>query len=93
MTDAEADKAILAAKEDCWAFGKTTLDDMIDAVQFCAYHFECEQRVRLLAGSRVAPDMVYMQHVVRLDDVAKLLMAMRDRPRDVARRLERAKSP
>lgn len=92
MTEADADRAILDAKEDCWAFGKTSLEDMIDVTRFAASYFEGEQRARLIAGSIDTPSLLYMQYVVRMDDLGRLLEAMRDRPAEVARRLTRSRS-
>lgn len=93
MTHDDADKVISAAKEECMAFGKPTVEQMLDAARHSAHHFECAQTLRLIRDLTRWPDMCAMQHVVNLDSLGQFLDAVQMRPQEVARRLNAQRRP
>lgn len=89
---AQADKAIEAARAEV-AMSKPTLVEMIAAVADEAYCIECSQRALLIAGLRAEPHAPAIRRIVVLDAIHSLLGAMRTRPRDVIRWIERGAGP
>ena len=66
-----------------------SMDEMIDAIADEASRTESSQRALLIAGMRFNPYLPAIRRVVVLDAVYSLLKAIKDRPRDVVRWIER----
>jgi hypothetical protein len=86
MTDAEADEALALALE---FEEKASLDDMIRAVTDRRFAVYCQQKFRLIVGDLDKPLAEPIREVAVLMGLEDFLHAIRTKPAEVARRLQK----
>jgi hypothetical protein len=86
MTDAEADEALSLALE---FETKASLDDMIRTVIDRRFAVYCQQKFRLLIDDQKRPRDDAVREVAVLMALEDFLLAVKNKPAEVARRLQK----